>query len=95
MEFKDIVMQRYATKKFDGRTIPREKINGLIEFIRYAPSAINMQPWRIKIVTDQGVKEPTQTGCIRPGTGDHLLASSRVLCRPRLRKPHPETVPAP
>ncbi|HVP94304.1 MAG TPA: NAD(P)H-dependent oxidoreductase [Methanoregulaceae archaeon] len=57
MEFKDIVMQRYATKKFDGRTIPGEKIDELIEYVRYAPSAINMQPWRIKIVTDQHMKE--------------------------------------
>jgi nitroreductase / dihydropteridine reductase len=57
MEFKDIVMQRYATKKFDGRTVPGEKIDELIEYIRYAPSAINMQPWRIKIVTDQATKE--------------------------------------
>jgi nitroreductase / dihydropteridine reductase len=57
MEFKDIVMQRYATKKFDGRTVPAEKIDELIEYVRYAPSALNMQPWRIKIVTDQATKE--------------------------------------
>jgi nitroreductase / dihydropteridine reductase len=57
MEFKDIVMQRYATKKFDGRTVPAEKIDELIEYVRYAPSALNMQPWRIKIVTDRATKE--------------------------------------
>lgn len=57
MEFKDIVMRRYATKKFDGRTVPSETIDELIEYIRYAPSALNMQPWRIKIVTDRATKE--------------------------------------
>ena len=57
MEFADIVMSRYATKKFDGRKIPEAKINELLEMVRFAPSAINLQPWKIKIVTDQKVKE--------------------------------------
>jgi nitroreductase len=57
MQFKDIVMQRYATKKFDGTKIPDEKIHEIIEYVRYAPSAINLQPWKIKIVTDQKLKE--------------------------------------
>ena len=57
MEFKDIVMSRYATKKFDGRTIPDTKINELLELVRFAPSALNLQPWKIKVVTDQNIKE--------------------------------------
>jgi len=57
MEFETIVMSRYATKKFDGRKIPESKINELLEMVRFAPSAINLQPWKIKIVTDQKVKE--------------------------------------
>lgn len=56
MEFKDIVMHRYATKKFDGRKISEEKIAELLDLVRYAPSALNLQPWKIKIVTDQNVK---------------------------------------
>jgi nitroreductase len=57
MEFAEIVMSRYATKKFDGRKIPEAKINELLEMVRFAPSAINLQPWKIKLVTDQKVKE--------------------------------------
>ena len=57
MEFKDIVMQRYATKKFDGRKIGDDKIRELIELIRFAPSALNLQPWKIKVITDKNVKE--------------------------------------
>ena len=57
MEFKDIVMQRYATKKFDGRKIEDAKIKALFELIRFAPSALNVQPWKIKVVTDQKMKE--------------------------------------
>jgi nitroreductase/dihydropteridine reductase len=57
MLFKDIVMQRYATKKFDGKKIPDGKIDELIEYVRYAPSALNLQPWKIRTVTDQKLKE--------------------------------------
>jgi nitroreductase / dihydropteridine reductase len=65
MEFKDIVMQRYATKKFDGRRVPEEKIDQLLELVRFAPSAINLQPWKIKVITDQKQKEE-----LRPATFD-------------------------
>jgi nitroreductase / dihydropteridine reductase len=57
MQFKDIVMQRYATKKFDGKKISEDKISELLELVRFAPSALNLQPWKIKIVTGQNVKE--------------------------------------
>jgi nitroreductase len=57
MEFGKIVMSRYATKKFDGRKIPETKVSELLEMVRFAPSAMNLQPWKIKVVTDQKVKE--------------------------------------
>lgn len=57
MEFKDIVMQRYATKKFDGRKIEQKKIDELLEIIRYSASSINLQPWRIKVISDPKIKE--------------------------------------
>ncbi|HVN65856.1 MAG TPA: NAD(P)H-dependent oxidoreductase [Methanomicrobiales archaeon] len=65
MEFKDIVMQRYATKKFDGRKVPGAKMKELFELIRFAPSALNVQPWKIKVITDQKMKEQ-----LRPATYD-------------------------
>jgi nitroreductase/dihydropteridine reductase len=76
MEFKDIVMQRYATKKFDGKKIPDAKINELIELVRFAPSALNLQPWKIKIVTDQKVKDPLKAAALgqeQVTTCSHLL----------------------
>lgn len=57
MQFKDIVMQRYAVKKFDGRMIDEDKISELLELVRFAPSALNLQPWKIKVIRDIKVKE--------------------------------------
>jgi len=71
MEFKDIVMQRYATKKFDGRKISEEKIGELLELVRFAPSALNLQPWKITLVTDQKIKDQ-----LRPATNDQEQITS-------------------
>ncbi|MDD1677981.1 MAG: NAD(P)H-dependent oxidoreductase [Methanomicrobiales archaeon] len=55
--FHDIVQHRYAVKKFDGRKIPEEQMQELYDIIRYAPSGLNFQPWKIKVVTDPEVKQ--------------------------------------
>jgi nitroreductase / dihydropteridine reductase len=76
MQFKDIVMQRYAVKKFNGKTVPGEKINELIELVRFAPSALNLQPWKIKVVTDQKLKEQLRPAAFNQEqitTCSHLL----------------------
>jgi nitroreductase len=71
MEFGTIVMSRYATKKFDGRKIPETKVSELLEMVRFAPSAINLQPWKIKVVADQKVKEQ-----LRPAAFDQEQITS-------------------
>lgn len=57
MEFKKIVMERYATKLFNGEKLPESKVNELLEMVRYAPSSFNIQPWVVKVITDQKIKE--------------------------------------
>lgn len=57
MEFKEIVVKRYATKKFNGKMIPQDKIDELLDIIRFAPSSLNLQPWKIKVISDPKVKE--------------------------------------
>jgi nitroreductase / dihydropteridine reductase len=57
MDFPDVVRQRYACKKFDGTPVPQEVIDELVEIARLAPSGLNLQPWKIKIVTEQYVKD--------------------------------------
>jgi len=56
LTFHDIVMSRYATKKFDGKKIPEELVTELFDIIRYAPSGLNVQPWKVKVITDQKLK---------------------------------------
>jgi nitroreductase / dihydropteridine reductase len=57
MEFKQLLMERYATKKFDGRDIGQEKLDAILDMTRYTPSAINLQPWKVKVISDKATKE--------------------------------------
>ena len=57
MEFKDIVMKRYATKKFDGKKIEQKKVDELLEIIRMSASSFGLQPYKIKVISDQKLKE--------------------------------------
>ena len=50
MEFKDIVRQRYACRQYEDRKIPEDTIQELLAIIGYSVSAINLQPWKIKVV---------------------------------------------
>jgi nitroreductase / dihydropteridine reductase len=54
MDFKTIVTQRYNAKKFDGSKIDDARLRELLDIIRYAPSADNLQPWKIKVIGDRG-----------------------------------------
>lgn len=60
MDFKDIVMTRYATKQFDGRMIDESLLFQLLDIIRFSPSAFNLQPWKIKIISSAKIKEKLQ-----------------------------------
>jgi len=76
MEFKDIVMQRYAVKEFDGRIIDDTLLYALLDLIRYAPSAFNLQPWKIKIVSASRIKNnlrPYSNDQPQVTTCSHLL----------------------
>lgn len=57
MEFSEIVQTRYATKSFDGRAVDGKTADRLLEFIRLSASSFNLQPWKIKVITDAPTKQ--------------------------------------
>jgi len=44
--FLDIVQKRRSVRKYQDRTVEREKIDLCLEAARLAPSACNAQPWK-------------------------------------------------
>lgn len=57
MDFKELLTTRYATKVFQPVAVPEETMHELLEMVRLAPSGLNIQPWRIKVVSDPAIKE--------------------------------------
>lgn len=44
-------------RAYDSRPIPKESLNRVLESGRLAPSAMNYQPWRFVVVTDEAKRK--------------------------------------
>ena len=53
MEFIDIVRTRRSIRQYTDQIVPEETIHELLEIIGFSVSAINLQPWKIKVVSDR------------------------------------------
>jgi len=53
MDFTDIIKHRRSIRNFQENGIPDEAIDEILNCARLAPTAINIQPWRIGCVTDK------------------------------------------
>ena len=53
MSIKDLLLKRYATKKFDPDfKVSQEDLDYVLECARLSASSINVQPWVITVVTN-------------------------------------------
>lgn len=43
MEFTQVIKERFSCKKFNGESVPDEKLNAILEAGRVAPTAKNLQ----------------------------------------------------
>jgi len=57
MELLDKLNWRYATKAMNGKKVPQEKIDNIIEAISLAPTSSGLQPFEVFVITNQEVKE--------------------------------------
>ncbi|GHO87593.1 oxygen-insensitive NAD(P)H nitroreductase [Dictyobacter formicarum] len=58
MNLTKITQTGHMTKAFDpDRRIPQETIDTLLEFLRFSPSSVNVQPWHFFVASTQEGKE--------------------------------------
>jgi nitroreductase/dihydropteridine reductase len=57
MELLDKLNWRYAAKAMNGKKIPQEKVDRIIEAARLAPTSSGLQPFEIYVITNQEIKE--------------------------------------
>lgn len=52
MNFLELVKARYSARNYSSRPVEAEKLDYIWECVRLAPSAVNFQPWRFRVITD-------------------------------------------
>ncbi|UGU16575.1 nitroreductase family protein [Sinomicrobium kalidii] len=57
MGLLDDLKWRYATKKMNGKTVPQEKLEYILEAARLAPSSSGLQQYRIIVISDKALLE--------------------------------------
>ena len=55
MALLDDLKWRYATKKMNGRTVPKDKVNYILEAARLAPSSSGLQPYKIFVIKNKNL----------------------------------------
>ena len=61
MNFLDLVKQRYSCSSYQEKAVEQEKLDYIMECVRLAPSAVNKQPWKFRLVTDETSKANLKT----------------------------------
>ena len=56
MSFTQKLKERYATKAMNGKVVPQEKIDNILEAIRLAPTSSGLQPFEIFVITNPELK---------------------------------------
>lgn len=57
MDLIQSLQWRYASKRMNGQTVPREKVDRILEAIRLAPSSMGLQPYTVLVITDPQIKK--------------------------------------
>ncbi len=53
MNFKDLCVRRVSTRSFTSQMVEQDKLDYIFECVRLAPSAVNFQPWKFYVVSDE------------------------------------------
>jgi len=51
MNLLELVNNRYSCRDYEPRSVEKEKLDYIMECVRLAPSAVNKQPWKFRIVS--------------------------------------------
>lgn len=76
MDFENVIKNRFACKKFDGRKVEEEKLNSILEAGRLAPTAKNLQEQKIYVVeSEEGLKKIDKVTPCRYGASTCLIVA--------------------
>lgn len=60
MDFLELIKNRYSCRAYKALDVEKKKLDYILECVRFAPSAVNKQPWRFYIVSSEVDKAKLQ-----------------------------------
>lgn len=57
MDFLELVKNRYSCRNYQPSAVEQEKLDYVMECVRFAPSAVNKQPWRFRVISSEQDRE--------------------------------------
>jgi nitroreductase len=75
MDFLELMQKRRSVRSFKDKEIPEEILDKILEAIRIAPSAGNIQSYKIKIIRDKETKEKL----VKASFGQKFIAEAPVV----------------
>ncbi len=57
MDFKELILTRYSVRKFKDQAVEADKLQTILEAVKYAPSAVNFQPYKVYVFKDSEMLE--------------------------------------
>jgi nitroreductase len=54
MDFLDLVKSRYSVRAYKNQPVEKEKLDKILEAARFAPLAVNYQPFKLIIINTEG-----------------------------------------
>jgi nitroreductase len=67
MEVAEAIKSRRSIRKYKSTPIPEEVLKRVLNAARLAPSAANLQPWRLLVVMDEDLKRKLAGACSNMG----------------------------
>jgi len=56
MEFYEVLRTRRSIRKYKDKPVEKDKIDRILEAVRLAPSAKNIQPWHFLVIRDESAR---------------------------------------
>ncbi len=57
MTFHELINKRQSVRRYQEKSVEREKLHQLVEAVHLAPSACNSQPWKLILVDERELKD--------------------------------------
>jgi len=63
MDLFDAIKGRRSCRQFENKPVEEEKLQSILDAGRWAPSVMNIQPWRFIVIKNQEVKKKVRETC--------------------------------